>query len=189
MQTKQQVNTAGLKYDEIKKIALSNEPISRRVILSDVQVDINGQLSVEGLPVLSETGIQKQLFKILQLPVKTLNHIEKTTGADSKQALIEAVKYGLTLSSAKRVEVNVVANPLTKTVTHILPGKKDFISNKIAMQNFEIVMEKYPQLNVHDFALDNKGGIALTLKTAEEKIPKNLAGNYMEDERFNPGIT
>lgn len=182
------VNTAGLDYATKKKVALNSELLSQRVQLSQVDVDHNGQISVNGIRMASEDGVQKQLYKILNLSPIFLKKFGKMTDETTKVNLINMIKSGLALSDVKKQNITVLGNPRTGLITSLLSGDKDYISHKIGFEIFERIMNTYPNFNINDFVIDTNGNYTIQLLTKDAITPSDSRGNLMLGESFNPGI-
>lgn len=193
-QTKTNADTSGMSFEDIKALAISNEPLTHKVKLTDIDFNEDGQLSIEGQKVNSESGLEKKLLKILGLQPAFLTRFGKLTGKEQQKALIDMVKQAITLQDNKKKQITILGNPVTQMVFNMLSGEKDFISNKFAMEQFEIVQGKYPFLKPHALNVHTDGGFSLTLKTEDVVHPVDGQGNLIENpngesEAYNPGLT
>lgn len=188
------INTAGLDYETKKKLALNSELISTRIQLSDLEIDTNGQISIHGMRMASEMNVGNQLLKILKLNPAFLKRFEKLTDDKTKNSLIQMVKSGLALTDVKKQTITVLGNPRTQLVTNILPGEKDHISNRFAIDQFERIANTYPNLSLNAFDIQPNGGISLSMISKDVVNPKLdpriVPGthNRIKGEEFNPGI-
>lgn len=188
MSTITKVNTAGLDYETKKKLASNNEVLSKRVSLSEIDIDRDGQLSYNGTRMASEEGLLDQMLDILKLKKKFVERFEKLTGSEAKEALIKMIKTGLSVTSAKNQFVNIIGNPSTKLITRITPGNRDIVSNRFAIQQFENIMNKYPNLELSGFNVYNDGTINLSTVSKELIIPTS-GGVKLNDEAFKGGMS
>lgn len=187
------VNTAGLDYETKKKVALNGELISRRVQLSNIDIDHNGQLSIDGQRVASEEGVQKQLYKILNLSETFVKKFGKITDENTKMHLINMIKSGLVLSDVKKQNITVLGNPRTQLITTLLPGNVDYISNKMAFEVLERLLNDYSELGVKNFTVDENGGFNISLLSPNVlQIQADATGKsshkFIETEDYNAGI-
>lgn len=188
MATKTKVNTTGLDYNSKKSLALMAEPITKKIFISDIEIDHNGQMSVSGIPLASDENIYKQFYKILGLNPKFLNRFGKITGEPTKIALIQAIKAGMALNEVKKQQITLVGNPRTQIITNLMPGHRDHISNRLAIETFERIANMYPQLSMNEFEVDGNGAISMSLITKDTMTPRDRAGQLIKGEEFNPGM-
>ena len=188
------LDTTGLDFNQIREQIISNEPIVTKVALPDIDFTDDGIMSIGGAQVNSEDGMEKKLLRIIGLQPNFVKKFGKLTGPDAKRALISMLKTAIATQENKKKEILVLGNPLSQTVTNLLPGHKDFISNKFAMEQFEEIQAKYPYLKPHQLSMKSDGGFALTLKMAEAITPLGENGGALENlsgesEDYHPGLT
>jgi hypothetical protein len=190
----QNVDTEGMSFDQVKQMAINNEPLVHKVKLVDINFSDEGVLSIEGQQVNSDDGLEKKLLKILGLQPAFVQRFGKLTGAEARKALIEMIKQATMLSSNKKQLITILGNPVTKSVFNMLPGERDFISNEFAMEQFEKIQQKYPYLQPHAMHVHKDGGFTLTLKTSDIVTPTDGQGNPIinpsgESENYVPGLS
>lgn len=176
-------------YEEFKKASLNNEPIQKKVALSQIEVAENGTLIVAGTPVRSsENVVEKDLLQtILKLRPDLLTTFEK--GDLSKKDLINMVKSALALSNVKKSQITIVGSPLSGNVFSILPGNKDIISNKLAFDLFEKSIERSGKgTKIVSMTSNENGGFSINVKK-EVVIDKSILSTLSVGEEFNPGFS
>ena len=191
---KTNVDTSGLKFEEVKQMALNNEPVVAKVKLSDINFADDGTLSIEGGNVNSEPGLEKKLLKVLGLAPAFLKRFGNLVGKEQRVAMIEVIKQAMTLQNNKKAQITLLGNPLTKSIFNLIDGEQDFISNRFAMEQVEKIQAKYPQLKPHAMNIHTDGGFSLTLKTSDTITPMDSQGNILhnpngDSEDYHPGIT
>ncbi|MEO6304601.1 MAG: hypothetical protein ABIP51_15685, partial [Bacteroidia bacterium] len=142
----------GVNYEAAKAAALSLEPFQEKVQLNQVEIDTDGQLSIKGIAVRVDNGVvEKQLLnQILKISPQFSKRVEKLSTVEVKKSLVNLLKAGLSLTS-KDASITIIGNPQTQSVTNIMPGKKDFISNRFALKMFEDTMNSQPDLTLVGF--------------------------------------
>lgn len=192
--TASNIDTTGMSFDQVKAQLVANEPVVTKVPLPDIDFTDDGIMSISGVQVNSDDDMEKKLLRIMGLQPNFVKKFGKLTGADARRALISMLKTAIATQENKKKEILVLGNPTTQIITNLLPGHKDFISNKFAMEQFEEIQSKYPYLQPHQLSMKSDGGFALTLKMADAVTPiggnggalENLSG---ESENYHPGIT
>ena len=176
-------------YDEFKKTALNFEPIQKKVLLSQIEVGQDGSLSIEGLPVKTDDGVvEKQLLKtILSINPKLLKAFEKGLNPTAKVEFISLIKGALALSDVKKSQVSILGNARTGNITNILPGDRDFISNRMNLELFEKTMNAAPDLKLVNATVNHNGSIEMNVQKGVIVTPKTK--NLLKGEEFNPGFT
>jgi hypothetical protein len=177
---------SGIDYDFAKRLALQAEPIQKRVKLSDIEIDVNGGMSIAGVAMRVGDGvIENELFKILNLNAAFTKRFGKLVGEQPRQQLIKVIKDALTITDLKKSEITLIGDPKTSTISHILPGTRDFISNAVALELFEKTMNVSPDLTLTGFE-HNGDGFSLTVRKGVEVAPQTKRG-MLKGEEFNPG--
>ena len=183
------LNTGGLDYETKKKIVLQSEPLTKKVSLSEIDVDRHGSLFVNGTRLATDPDIHRQFLDILNLNPAFLKRFEDLAGEKSQEALISMIKTGLTLKDVKNQEITLLANPNTKMVSHMLPGHRDFISNRMAIELFERIANKYDTiLTPTSFDIKSTGGFDMSFTSKVTINPLSKTGVQLPDERYNPGL-
>jgi hypothetical protein len=188
MSTVATLHTAG-GYEAVKAIALKNQPLVMKANWKELEVDNNGELSVRGIPVRSDSNkVQRQLLKQMGLSRSFYKKFGKLTNEETQKALIEVLKAGLS-NKGNKEQLTVIGNPVQGIITGILGPKQDLISNTFSLQLLEEVLNKYPGLLMQNFEVDDNGDFSVNMKRPGEVTPRDMAGKLISGEEFNPGFT
>jgi hypothetical protein len=173
----------------MKKEALTLEPFQDKVPLNQVDIDTNGNISCRGKKLRCAEGVvENQLMKsILGLQPAFGKKLEKLTGPEMKKNMVNLLKMGLSMSK-KDAEITIVGDPKSQSITAILPGQRDFMSNTFALSMFERTMNSQPDLTLVGFDHGQNGGVILNVvkETVVEAVGSK--GRILGEE-FNPGYT
>jgi len=180
-------SATGLNYETIKKNVLDAEPVQKRVSLSQVEIDGNGNLAVGGLKLrVAPDVIEKDLFKILSLQPAFIKKFGNITDNKTKIDFINFIKTALSLNDIKKSEINLIGT--NGLITHILPGNKDYITNSFAIKMFEDCMDRTSHdVLITGFTSSNNGGFAINVRKKDEIAPV-IDGSYSNLEAYNPGF-
>jgi hypothetical protein len=182
---KQQKN--GINYDALKQQALTLEPVQKKVLLSQIEIDNNGSLSIGGRAIRADKDVvERQLLKILQLNPSFLKRFGKLTSEETKKDFINLLKNALTLQDVKKSEITLIGNPKTQIITNIMPGTQDFISNRIALEMFERTMNGLPDLRIVGFDNYEDGSFSINVIKGEP-VSAEYREQTIKGEEFNPG--
>lgn len=178
----------GVDYETVKKAGLNYEPMQMKVSLSELEFDKNDQMSIRGIPVRSDDGVvTKQIYNAL---LKINPSLSKMLGSEKgiKNSLVSIIKGGLSQGDVKKSQITVVGNPVLQTITNILKGERDFITNKVAFEMFEKTMNSQPDLTLVGASIGSNGSIEMNVRKDIVLQPK-IKAKAIVGEEFNPGYT
>lgn len=178
----------GVNYEAFKKEALNHEFATRKVKIKDIEFEPNGELIVEGVKVRTSEKVKKNFVKnILKISPSTVKQVRQFAGADTEKNLMEIIKTGIATLS-KNDTVNILGNPTTGVITNIIPGNQDVISNRLALETFEKMMNSNSKLSVVEAELKKDGAMILNVRANIQK-EVHAGGKHIKGETYNPGFS
>lgn len=177
-------------YEAFKEEALKSEPTQMKVDLMDIEISEEGKLIIEGRKFKTADGVvEKQLMKqVLNINPTLQTQMGKGLGPKLMSKVVNLVKAGVTKNSKKNT-LTVIGNMNTKEVTHIMPGNKDFMTNRHALDMFEKTMNVSPDLTLVNAIVNANGGFECSVQKNIEVALEDRNKKRIVGEEFNPGYT
>lgn len=186
MKAKTKKIAGGINYEAFKKEALQNELIQNKVDLNKIEVSEKGELVIDGSVMATAEGVvEKQLVKqVLNINPNLQKEMGKNLGAKLTSNIVNLVKAG---KGKKENLLTVIGNPMTKTITHIIPGNKDFMTNRHALDMLEKTLNVSNDLTLVNAIVNRNGGFECNVRKDYVANVTGKSGKLVVGEEFNPG--
>lgn len=188
MKAKTKKIAGGINYEAFKKEALQNELIQDKVDLNKIEVSEDGNLVIDGNKMLTADGVvSRQLLKqVLNINPALAKDMGKNLGPKLTSEMVNLIKAG---KGKKENILTVIGNPMTKTITHIIPGNKDFMTNRNALSMLEKTLNSSPDLTLVNAIVNQNGGFECNIRKDYVANVTGKNGNLILGEEFNPGYS
>lgn len=166
-------------FDRMSNLAISNQPLRKKVSLSSLKLENRETLIVEGVEVgLSKNGF-RDLLGYLRIPTKFLERFENKFGAEGSAQFLNTIRTAMTNDD----EVVLFVNQGKRTVEAIRHLNHTGITNDGFLGIISETIDRY-DLKVSNFSVGPDGSISVN----------TLADNYlqipgMKKEIFSTGVS
>ena len=171
-------------WNKTKKEAIARQPLIVDMPLSKFDLGENQTLKIDGkiMPV-SDKAYWMFLNNILGVDSDFADRFKKATDSKTQLSMLQVLKTGLVRMGNQ--SVNMIANKEKRTIIGFNPANKRYLTNEVFISLIEMVMNKYPNLLVRQFNVDEHGGLKI-LSNTENMVTFNEISSA---ERFLGGLT
>lgn len=177
-------------YDRLKQQALQNEPVTRKVRLSQIGVTADSLrqnvVTVDGKALSVSNNFINGLCKELSINKGMATDLSETGDGEMLPKMVDAMKS----IKSRRVgdaELFMVGNPASGEVTDLLQHPLARIQNAELFRITETMLNKYPSLSLTNVDVNDGGmGVSMNLLSGNDIGFGKLGGK--DDETFRFGL-
>lgn len=177
-------------YDRLKQQALQNEPVTRKVRLSQIGVTADSLkqnvVTVDGKALSVSNNFINGLCKALSINKGMATDLSETGDGEMLPKMVDAMKS----IKSRRVgdaELFMVGNPASGEVTDLLQHPLARIPNAELFRITETMLNKYPSLSLTNVDVNDGGmGVSMNLLSGNDVGFGKLGGK--DDETFRFGL-
>lgn len=172
-----------ISYDQFKKTAASNMPLSRTVALSALVFMTGNQVMVDGLVFTLAPQAVTDLCKLLGLPVTFDRLISNNLGADAKLKVAELTKTA-NIVKGKAPNITIVVGKSSTNIIQRILKTYSLVQPSAYFSLFERLTDS-GDFTVQDIVNTEDGGCSISVRA---KGGEFQVGNF-KDEMFDSGFT
>lgn len=169
-------------FELFKQEAVKNQPLTRQVRLSELEMLQNDKIGYNGLELSMTKDAISSLRSILGFGAQTEKNLDETFNEEVRRRIVNLLKVAKT-SSSKDLEIQMIVSPVSKNVLNFLTK-----SLLITPSNFFSLYENFASdsnLEIFDTSIDASGRISISAKAKQGEFQ---VGSFA-DEVFHPGIS
>lgn len=168
-------------FTAFKTASLENEPLTREVLLSDIQIASENSILYRGKEFKCTEQAINDIAEIVGVPKTFASSFGKSFGNAGKQKLVELQKSAR-IASGKGITITLAANKVFGIIERVYKGSQ-ILPYATYFDTFEKLMNNH-KLDIVDFG-QTPTGVFISTKSVEDEFKVGNFGN----ETFHPGFT
>lgn len=167
MKDLKQFHSTNFDFDTFKQEAISVQPIVADIELSKLQLCKERTIKYNGnfLP-LSDSAYNSFLKNIIGVDTSFIEKFKNVTDSKMEENLLSTMQSKIMTGGQKTVKV-VGTND--SRIVNFIKSDQTFLTNEMLFSAFELIMNRYPTLELKDAYLDpNNGNVNLNIRAPQE---------------------
>ncbi len=173
-------------FSDFREAALDQQPLLYDTNLSDVQVDSDESVTVDGKTLPMDRSGLDDLRSIAGVPKRFSRRADDYLGDGTSTRLVEAMRSGLAEENDRPVSVAIDRSDES------VVGLNDNISQMISMEGYfdlaERIIDRY-DLDIDDTVIGTDGTVRMSLKKGDRQVNLDGFGEALDEETFKAGLS